>query len=133
MTALTKDRNTAERDGDYFVYPVGAGKKIHAGSLVVLDAGLAEPGNTAVNLVAVGRAEHSVDNTGFAAGASRVNVKRGVFYFDNTAADPVLATHIGANCYVVDDQTVAATHGGNTRSVAGIVFDADIDGVWVKF
>ena len=47
MTALTKDRNTAERDGENFVYAVGAGKTIHAGSLVVLDAGLAEPGNTA--------------------------------------------------------------------------------------
>ncbi|MEQ1672325.1 MAG: hypothetical protein ABL893_15845 [Hyphomicrobium sp.] len=133
MTALTKDRNTAERDGDYFVYPVGAGKKIHAGSLVVLDAGLAEPGNTAVNLVAVGRAEHSVDNTGFAAGASRVNVKRGVFYFDNTAAVR------GSNRLIIDNVAVGADvrceHriGGNTRSVAGIVFDADIDGVWVKF
>ena len=133
MTALTKDRNTAERDGENFVYAVGAGKTIHAGSLVVLDAGLAEPGNTAVGLIAVGRAEEGVDNTGGAAGAKTVKAKRGVFRFENAAADAVLATHIGTNCFVVDDQTVAATHGGNTRSVAGLVVDVDDAGVWVAF
>ncbi|MBK9080217.1 MAG: hypothetical protein WBP38_07290 [Hyphomicrobium sp.] len=133
MTALTKDRNTAERDGEYVAYAVGADKKLHAGSLVVLDAGLAEPGNTAAGLIAVGRAEEHVDNTGGAAGAKTVKVKRGVFCFENAAADPVLAAHIGASCFVVDDQTVAATHGGNTRSVAGFVVDVDDAGVWVKF
>lgn len=133
MTALTKDRSTTERNGDFYVFNVKAGAKIYAGSIVVLDAGNAKPGVTAAGLVAVGRAEETVDNTGGANGAKTVKVKRGVYRFENAAADLVAAANIGSPCYVVDDQTVAATHAGNTRSAAGIVRDVDDAGVWVEF
>ena len=133
MTALTKDRSTTERNGDFYVFNVKANVKIYAGSIVVLDAGNAKPGVTAAGLVAVGRAEETVDNTGGANGAKTVKVKRGVYRFENAAADLVAATNIGSPCYVVDDQTVAATHAGNTRSAAGIVRDVDDAGVWVEF
>ena len=39
---------------------------------------------------------------------------------------------VGADCYIVDDQTVAKTNGTNTRSVAGKIIAVDADGVWVK-
>ena len=35
--------------------------------------------------------------------------------------------------HLVDDQTVAKTNGGSTRSVAGICRGVDSDGVWVEF
>lgn len=133
MAALSKDRSTIERNGDAFVFNMAANVKIFAGSLVVLAAGNAQPGSTALNLIGVGRAEHTVDNTGGAAGAQVIKVKRGVFRFDNLVADLVTAAKIGSPCYIVDDQTVAATNGGNTRSAAGIVRDVDDAGVWVEF
>ena len=44
MTALTADRSTNVREGDYYSYPIAAATEIFMGSLVVLDAsGNAEP------------------------------------------------------------------------------------------
>lgn len=130
--ALTKDRNTPSRDGAMIRHPIKAGAMIYAGALVVLDAGFAEPGNAAAGLVAVGRAEHQADNSAGGDGDAFIKVTRGVFSFENSVGDPVGRTHIGSACYVVDDATVAATHAGNTRSVAGLVVDVDDAGVWVK-
>jgi len=133
MAALTADRNTPRKDGVLFERPVGANKKIYAGALVVLNGGYAEPGTTATGLVADGRAEAQVDNTGGAAGAKTVPVRKGVFRFNNSAAaDAITAAEIGTDCYIVDDNTVAKTDGGTTRSKAGRVVDVDAQGVWVE-
>lgn len=130
--ALTKDRNTPTREGSLVIHPVAANKRIYAGSLVVLNAtGYAEPGSTATTLTAVGRAEGQVNNDG-GDGALRVEVRRGIFRFANTAADAVTRTEIGKSCYVVDDYSVAKTNGTNTRSVAGKVIDVTSEGVWVE-
>ena len=48
------------------------------------------------------------------------------------AADAIVRADVGADCYIVDDQTVAKTNGSNTRSVAGKIIAVDADGVWVK-
>lgn len=132
MAALTKDRNSPERAGDVFSYPVAAATKIFLGALVVLSAGEAAPGSTALNLVAVGRAEEQVDNSAGAAGDLDVRVKKGVFRFANLGADLVALADVGADCFIVDDQTVAKTNGVNTRSAAGKVVDVDAQGVWVQ-
>lgn len=133
MTALTKDRNTPRREGEMMSLPVAANAKIFAGSLIVTNAtGYAAPGSTATTLKAAGRAEEYVDNTGGADGAVSVRVRRGVFKLDNSGADPVAQANILSDCYIVDDQTVAATNGGNTRSVAGKVVEVEADGVWVE-
>ena len=52
-------------------------------------------------------------------------------YTQTTVADLITTADIGADCYVVDDQTVAKTNGGGQRSVAGKIFDVDAQGVWV--
>lgn len=133
MSALSAARNTPERQGDILGFPVGAAKTVYQGSLVVLDAGYAEPGNTATGLVAVGRAESTVDNAAGSAGDLSVPVRRGVFKFANSAsADLIAQADVGADCYIVDDQTVAKTHGTNTRSRAGVIVAVDSDGVWVQ-
>lgn len=136
MAALTKDRSTPVRDGRLIAHPMKANAKIFAGAIVALDGGYAVPGRTATGLVAVGRANRQADNTGGADGALFVTVeRREVFLFENMATDLVDRTMIGSDCYVVDDQTVAATNGGNpaTRSIAGTVVDVDDAGVWVEF
>lgn len=134
MAALTKDRDTRRRDGVSFSFPVAAATVCHAGGIAVLDAGLCKPGATAVGLKAVGVFEENADNSGGAASAIKAKVRRGVFAFANSAAaDEIALADIGADCYIVDDQTVAKTNGGATRSVAGKVRDVDAYGVWVEF
>lgn len=135
MAALTTDRNTPRRDGASMSVPVAAAQQIFAGALVAVNAtGYATPGATATTLRGIGRAEAQADNSAGADGAISVDVMRGVFRFGNSAAaDLITRAEIGADCYIVDDQTVAKTNGTGTRSVAGTVFDVDADGVWVKF
>lgn len=133
MVALAKDRNTVERAGNIFDFPVAAATIIHQGGLTVLNAGNAAPGSVALGLVPVGRAEERIDNSAGAAGAVTVKVKKGVFRFNNSAAaDEIVLSDVGADCFIVDDQTVAKTNGTNTRSVAGKVVDLDAQGVWVE-
>lgn len=133
--SLTADRETPLKAGDLIGHPVKGGVKIFANSIVCLDAaGWAVPGATATTLKAVGRGESQVDNVGGADGDKTVIVRRkAAFRFKNAASDPISRVHIGATAYVVDDETVAATNGANTRSAAGRIIDLDAAGVWVEF
>lgn len=131
--ALTGPRKTNEVEGILREIGVTAGVNIHQGALVVLAAGYAKPGVTEVGAVALGRAEKPADNSGGIAGAVTVPIKRGVFAFVNAAADPLTAADIGADCFIVDDETVAKTDGTGTRSKAGTVYALEgSGGVWVE-
>lgn len=134
MTALTAERYISKRPGSLYNDPLAAAVKIYQGSLVVLDnAGNARPGRASTTDRVRGVAQATVDNTAGAAGALSVDTETGVFRFANSAAgDLIVRTDIGADCYVVDDQTVAKTSATNTRIVAGKVRDVDADGVWVQ-
>lgn len=131
---LTKDRNTQRRDGVQFNDPVAASTRIFAGSLVCLNAaGNAVPGSLSATLKARGVAQEQVDNRDGAAGALRIETRRGVFQFGNSAStDEITRADIGNTAYIVDDQTVAKTSATDTRSVAGIIRDVDASGVWVE-
>jgi hypothetical protein len=135
MTALTAPRNTSTRLGNKVADPVAAATTIYAGSIVCLDAsGNAVPGSTATTLKARGVAVQSVDNSAGVAGDLTIESLRDAAHFANSSgADEVLRTHIGSNAYIVDDQTVAATDGTSTRSVAGKIIDVDAAGVWIEF
>lgn len=133
MVALTAARPTPSRAGSDIVPGVAANAVIFAGALVCRNAaGFATPGATATTLVALGRAEESV--TGSATnGEVPVRVRAGVFRWANSAAgDLITIADRGNDCFIVDDQTVAKTNGGNTRSIAGKVVDVDAQGVWVS-
>lgn len=134
MAALSADRNTPIRTAEDFEFPVAASTLIYAGSLVCINASsLATKGAVATTLKAVGIATERADNSAGAAGAIRVKVRRGCFRFANSSAGDLIAlADVGADCYIVDDQTVAKTNGGSTRSVAGKIRDVDADGVWVQ-
>lgn len=129
---LAKPRNTITRAPDLLVIPVAATTVIQQGALVCVDGGHAVPGATAANLTAAGRAEETVDNSDGAAGAKAITIRRGVFKWKNAAADPIGQADLLADCYVVDDETVAKTDGAGTRSKAGKVLDIEPTGVWVE-
>lgn len=129
--ALSKDRDTRQRTGDVYSRPVKGGVTIYAGALVVMKAGLAEPGTADPAAVADGRARQQVANTG-ADGSVSVDVEPGVFRFDSgTGADAITSADIGAEAYVIDDATVGLTSNSGARCIAGRIVDVDAGGVWV--
>lgn len=131
MAALSAPRNTKQRVGEVFDFPVAANTTCYQGGLAVLSAGYAAPGSAATGLIAAGRFLETV--SAVSAGDSSVRVERGVFKFGNSAStDAIAQADVGKDCYVVDDQTVAKTNGSNTRSRAGQVVAIDTDGVWVQ-
>ncbi len=135
MPALTADRNTAMRKNLEFTFPLAASTKLWAGSIACLNAsGFLTKGAVATTLKAVGIVQETVDNTAGANGAVSGKVRRGCFKFGNSSAGDLIAVaDYGAQCFIVDDQTVAKTNGSSTRSVAGIIRQVDADGVWVEF
>jgi len=110
MSALTKDRNTVRKEGDYASYPVKGGVKVYAGGIVCIGSdGYAIPGSDTAGLKFVGVSRGYVDNTGGASGAVSAEVwKRGCFEF---SASGMVRANVGDSVYVVDDQTagLAAT------------------------
>jgi hypothetical protein len=151
--ALSNNRNTQHQGdgGSRQVYPLADNVIVYLGSIVVLNAGFAEPGTVAAGLEAAGIAALAypngitggpgtpgayADNTqaGHGAGKVAVEVRRGIYKVDNYATDPVVVGDIGKNCFVFDDHQVAHTDGGAGRSVAGRVENIDTDGgIWVNF
>jgi len=132
MVALTGPRSTPMRTDPVESHPIKGGVTIFAGAQVVLDAaGWAMPGQPGVGLIAVGRAEATVSAA--TNGERNIRTRRGRFLFANSAAgDAITRAEIGDPCFVVDDQTVAKTNAGGTRSQAGIIRDLDAQGVWVE-
>lgn len=137
MTALAQERDTVRRIGATGVGPVAAAAKIYAGAIVCAQTGAAylTKGATATTLRGIGMATETADNSAGADGAINVNYRRdGWFRYANSASgDLITLADVGADCYIVDDQTVAKTNGTNTRSVAGKVRDVDSAGVWIEF
>ncbi len=134
MVALTENRSTPQLSPpDLRSGLLGAAQAIFAGSILMRNAaGQVIKGATAVGSFGVGRAE--APGTSTTAGVAPQPFREGVFRFANSAAGDLIATaDIGAPCYIVDDQTVAKTNGTNTRSPAGIIYDVDALGVWVRF
>lgn len=135
--ALTNERLTP-RLGDaptitMLSLPVKAGAKIYAGALVVIENGYAAPARTAAALVAVGRAEETVDNTAGAAGAKLISVRQGVYKLKNSAGlDAIAQADVGQDCFIVDDEQVAKGNANGARSVAGKIIAVESDGVYVE-
>lgn len=122
--------NTPYRVADRINIPVGAAKVIFEGSIVVINAGYAEMGSAAENMIAAGRAENFVDNSSGTNGGKCVTVKRGCFRFYNSTTDAIEQTNVYSDCYIEDECTVCAT--GTGKSKAGKVLAIDDDGVWVE-
>lgn len=132
MTAMNAgDRRLTAKHGDGIVefkfdLPVKAGDFINAGSLVVMNNdGTLSPGSTATGLVAMGRADFQVDNTGSLSPAPVCRVTTGIYSWVNDG-DDLDDGDIGSVVYVKDDQTVTGTSTG--ASPAGIFMGLDDKG-----
>lgn len=134
MAALSAAKNVVERD-----HPLAmnddrplTNSTVYAGSMVVFNSsGHIAAASTATGLIPAGIATETKTNSG-SAGSVNVSIRQGVFKFENSSAgDAIAIAEIGDDCYIVDDQTVAKTNGGSTRSVAGKVIDVVSDGVFV--
>lgn len=104
-------------------------------SLTGATAGYVKPGVTALGLEVLGIFVESFDNTAGTYGGSSADVTVGrtlvkiqsgsEWMFNSTGPDLIAQANVGAVCYLVDDQTVALTSNGNTRSPAGIIMGVD--------
>ncbi|MCA8016164.1 hypothetical protein [Burkholderia vietnamiensis] len=136
MPALTADRNTLSRSGLLFSYPAKSGVLFFVGAIAAIDTatGFATKGATSTTLKGAGIVQEQVDNTEGPDGAVNITMRRGQWLVGNSAgADQLTLKDVGSPAYIVDDQTVAKTDGGGTRSIAGTVVDIDPGGVWVAF
>lgn len=131
MTALSAERSTNKYCPDpmptSLVVNVAASTKIYKGALVGIDInGRAVAGTSVAASRILGRAFETVDNSSGAADAKTIKVETGVFYFANSSStDAITSAHIGRDCYVVDDQTVALTPGNGAYRRAGMVVNVD--------
>ena len=130
--ALETPRLTVKlNDSKLKVVPVAAGALIFQGALAGIVGGFAVPASPDAEVI-LGMARVGADNRVGAAGDVTVEVERGVFAWENDAADPVTQASLGKPVYVVDDMTVAATDGAGTRPEAGILYQIDDAGIWVE-
>jgi len=104
------------------------------GSLILIKAdGLAYVGvpySTASAGFVLGHAAYALDTTGIASSVASVVISPGTWGdFDNSAAaDAIAEDDRGKVCYLVDDNTVALTDGGGTRTAAGRIHSLADDG-----
>lgn len=136
MAALTKERST-KRMGllpipEVLPFGMKAATIGYQGGIAVNDAGVAAPGRTATTLIALGVFKKTYNNSGGAANAITAEIECGTFLFGNSSAgDLIAAADVGNDCFIVDDQTVAKTNGGSTRSRAGKIARVTSEGVYV--
>ncbi len=118
-------------------WKAAANQVFFAGGVVIIKTdGFAYVGVTGTGQLIPGVCAFDLDTTGLADGAKDVILTGGTIgVFENSAnADLIAEDDIGKRCYLVDDETMALTNGGSTRSDAGMVFDVDADGrVTVQF
>lgn len=139
MTALAADRpNQATIETKSRAFDeVAATVPIYVGAMVSMDsAGRCRPARATSSDKVVGVATRAIpsQSAGAPADGGKVDVDSDSFHrFANSAsADAITDAHVGRNCYVVDDQTVALTSNGGARPRAGKIHKVD-DGVFVDF
>lgn len=136
MAALTGDTQR-RRKGQITeqVYRVAANAVIHYSAIVAVDAnGYLVPAADTAGLDVVGIADESADNTGGANGALEVRVYRGAALIATTGASKLVQADVGADCFILDDNTVVKAAGTTNSITAGEVLElANANAVWVNF
>lgn len=128
MSALVANRQISQREGRAFQFPVAAATIIFEGAIVARNGVVAQPGATAVGLVALGVAQGQVDNRLGAAGALAVRYATGCFHLNIDALDPVTLADVGNPVFITDDNTICRTNGAGTKSQAGVLAAVDVPG-----
>lgn len=136
MPMLAADKNYARRLPGDRNFPVAAGEDIRMGSGVIVETatGLARRAGSAAGK-SVGVAKFRANNTGGIASAISVEVESDycVAMLNSGGADAITLANVGDDCFWVDDQTLALTNGGGTRSRAGKIHNVTEAGVWLRF
>lgn len=133
MTALAEDTGRCNYGSAIprATWKAAANQTFYKGAIVIKKSdGFAYVGVTATGAQTLGVAAYALDTTGDTNGDHDVVVEPGTFGdFDNsTSSDAIAEDDRGKQCYVVNDNTVALTDGGSTRSAAGMVYDIADDG-----
>lgn len=114
--------------------PLNGGSKAWSGGLACLDTsdGMVKPAAAATTLIPIGVFAEDVDNSAGSDGDKTVNVEffvpvRGTWW-NNDTGTAVVATDLGKDCYLLDDQTVTGDSTGHSK--AGRVWGVAVkDGV----
>ena len=112
-----------------------AGAHLFPGSLAAVDTSArAQPAGATSTFRVIGVSEEDYDNTdGDDGDVTTRRIMAGTFLFANSSSSDLIANDdVRKVCYVVDDNTVAATSNSNARPVAGTVVAVDSEGVWVR-
>lgn len=114
------------------VYSAHAATQFYEGSIVAVDTttGLLVLGQVSTTLKVLGVSARECDTATLDAADRVVPVDHGTFgnFTSAGGADAIAADDIKKPCYVVDDDTVALTDGGSTRSFAGTIHAVNDDG-----
>lgn len=132
MAALTKDRNTTYREGIELEFPVKGGTQIFAGGMVAVDSsGYAVPAGNVAGHKFIGVALEQADNRTGGDGALQVRVRMtGVFEFEAVSIAPA---NVGAEMYVVDDQTFDDVNPGQGVKCGRLVKYVSATKGWIRF
>lgn len=105
-----------------------------AGTMAAIDAsGYFVPVTAALGLRIVGLYLDSADNTNGGDGGKVVRVQQGVWKLKaGTSGDALTQANLFDDVYAIDNETVGATDGTGTRSLAGKLFQVESDGVYVR-
>lgn len=116
--------------------PMNGGSKCLKGGIAMIDAqGNCRPGALLATGVVrtIGVSVVTIDNTNGADGAETAEVEAGIWGPFVNNGNSITNAHLGADCYVVDDQTVDASSDTDARGRAGKVEMVTTRGVYVFF
>ena len=135
--ALSADKSIIQTDPGLRSGAMAASVTIYYGALISVDtSGYIRPARTSTTDRCVGFNHKEKAVNGAVAGAKVIEYRwdRVVRCKNSSAGDLIAAKDVGADCYVVDDETVALTNGTNTRIRAGKIDHVAADGtVGVRF
>lgn len=134
MSALTanvsRDRRGPPGHGT-FGYPVAAGEKVYAGSLLgITSGGNVQRFQTSGSVAFVGMADRALDNSsGAAASDVKVEALRGTYQITVPSAVPA---DINKTVYVTTDNDVTLTNTGGTLTACGTLAGIESGKTYVK-
>jgi hypothetical protein len=125
MTALANERQSNQESWQSHLFTLASGNKAWKNALIGIDLGTGKvvPASTRTDLLIIGKAAETVDATS-ADKLLNVRLAREVWveWLANDATS-IVATDLGALCYLKDDQSVTITPTG--ASVAGRIWAVD--------
>jgi hypothetical protein len=125
MTALTNERQGHRESWQFHLFPLASGNKAWKNALIGIDLGSGKvvPASTRTDLLIIGVAAETVDATSVDK-LLNVRLSREIWvdWLANDASS-IVASDLGALCYLKDDQSVTITPTG--ASIAGRIWAVD--------